>query len=123
MYSIAFPKIFSNNNTLLYSDYDATLSNLKLMLKSYKKATFGDPYYGNNLPTYLYDTANHIIMEELIIDDIYTSVKEFMPQLRLRREDIKVIDNGYSLDVEIYATNILNNKNDLYSIRLIEGDE
>ena len=80
MYSIAFPDMFSSSSTLLYKDRDATASNMKLLLGSWKKSLIGDPYFGTNLKRFLYE-QNNIILQDLIIDEIYISLHIFMPQV------------------------------------------
>ena len=78
MYSIAFPEMFTTATTNLVVDYNATLSNLKLLLMSDKLSLFGDPYYGTNLIQMLFEN-NNTILKDLLIDDIYTAIATFMP--------------------------------------------
>ena len=78
MYSIAFPEMFTTATTNLVVDYNATLSNLKLLLMSDKLSLFGDTYYGTNLIQMLFEN-NNTILKDLLIDDIYTAIATFMP--------------------------------------------
>ena len=119
MYSLAFPNMFTTSRTKLYEDSKATLSNLKLLLLSYKGNLLGDPYYGTNLHKIIYSN-NHQILKDLIIDDIYTAIAEFMPQLKVNRDDIVVWGDKTNLYATIIATNILNYTNNLYEINLTE---
>lgn len=49
MYSIKFPDMLSSAKTNLVADKAASLSNLKLLLKSKRGELFGDPYFGTVL--------------------------------------------------------------------------
>ena len=121
MYSIAFPDMLGVARTKLYKDRDATLSNLKLLLLSFKGNLLGDPYYGTNLHKIIYSN-NHQILRDLIIDDIYTAIAEFMPQLRVTREDIRIYGDDNHLYANINALNLLNYTTNLYEINLTETE-
>ena len=87
MYSISFPNIFSKDGTrtLLLEDHSATFSNLKLVLLATKNSLLGDPDFGSLLKAKLFD-QNTPILCDLVIDDIYTTITTFMPQLVLREQ-------------------------------------
>ena len=121
MYSLAFPSMFTTSRTKLYEDSKASLSNLKLLLLSYKGNLLGDPYYGTNLHKIIYSN-NHQILKDLIIDDIYTAIAEFMPQLRVPRDNIVVWGDRTNLYATITATNILNYTTNMYEINLTETE-
>lgn len=122
MYSIDFPKMFTYTKTNLIKDKEATLSNLKLLLASSKLSLFGDPYYGTNIIRIIYEN-NDVILQDLVIDEIYTSIVTFMPQLRISRRDIKVYADKVDLWADIRCTNLLDYTTDLYSIRLTNSEE
>ena len=82
MESIAFPKMFGVGRTITISDRQATIQNLKLLLKSEKRELFCDPYFGDNLKRMLYD-KNNSALKDIIIDDIHVAIATFMPQLRV----------------------------------------
>lgn len=117
MYSIAFPDMFTSTRTNLYSDREATLSNLKLMLASFKGSLLGDPNYGTNINKIIY-SHNNQILQDLVIDDIYMAIRTFMPQLSVRRNDITLQSDGTKLYATIQATNLLNYTTNLYEIDL-----
>ena len=121
MKSIAFPNIFGTNkvSTNLISDHEATYSNLSLMLQSQKSALFGDPEFGTNLQKAIFQ-QNNTVLRDLVIDDIYTSIGMFMPQLQVDRADIDLIQKGTYLCATIKAINRLDHKMNLYEIRLTE---
>lgn len=99
MYSIKFPDMFSTAKTELIKDSTATLSNIKLLLASWKSSFLGDPYFGTNLKKFIYE-QNNIVLRDLIIDDIFLSLQIFIPQISLTRKDITIISD----DIDIYAT-------------------
>ena len=121
MKSIAFPQMFTRTVTNTVSDHDATLQNLKLLLWSEKGELFGDPYYGTGFKKYLYD-QNDLVLEDIVIDDVYTTIALFMPQIKVNRKDIKLIrDDKGRLSVTIKCTNLVDFTTDLYTIVLMEA--
>ena len=80
MYSINFPEMFNPAGTKLIQDHEATASNLRLLLASWKRSLLGDPYFGTNIKAFLYE-QNNVILKDIIIDDIYVSIQQFMPQI------------------------------------------
>ena len=122
MYSLDFPNIFSNTRTNLIEDHEATYSNLRLLLLSEKTSLFGDPYFGTLLKRVLYE-QNSVILQDLIIDEIYTAITIFMPQIRLKRSDITVTSDGVDVYATIRCINLTDYVTDLYTINLTTVDE
>ena len=122
MYSIAFPRMFDSAYTLLYDDHDATLSNLKLLLASERTSLLGDPYFGNILKRIVFE-QNNAILVDIIIDEIYTSILTFMPQIKLTRKDITVTSNGVDVFAHIKGVNLIDYQTDMFTISLtdVEG--
>lgn len=92
MRSIQFPNIFNYNNTnvIASNEYNkSTLQNAKLLLNTTKGEMFGDPYIGTKIKQYLFDQNNYILREALI-DNIYTQLALFIPQLKITRKDITI---------------------------------
>jgi phage baseplate assembly protein W len=112
----------SNTSTVLVKDKSATLSNLKLLLASDKRSLFGDPYFGTNLKKLTFEQNNQIL-RDLVIDDIYTAIIDFMPQIWVRRSDITIRSERAKIYVEIRATNLLDYQTNLYTIDLTEMEE
>ena len=95
MRSIKFPKIFNPNSTRVWrSDkhVDATKQNTTLLLQTARGELFGDPYFGLMLKRYLFD-QNSYILRDAIIDMIYTQLAIFIPQVRVKRNDIEIIQD------------------------------
>ena len=120
--SIAFPNMFTRTSTNFVTDKEATFQNLKYLILSEKGELFGDPFYGVGLKKYLFD-QNDTIIKDLVLDDMYTAIATFMPQLRINRNDLKLRtgDKG-EIFVDIRAINQLDFTTDLYSIILLETD-
>ena len=120
--SIAFPNMFTRTSTNFVTDKEATYQNLKYLILSEKGELFGDPFYGVGLKKYLFD-QNDTIIKDLVLDDMYTAIATFMPQLRINRNDLKLRtgDKG-EIFVDIRAINQLDFTTDLYSIVLLETD-
>ena len=119
MISIAFPDMFNRTVTNLTEDYDATLQNLKMLLWSEKGELFGDPYYGTGLKKYLYE-QNDAILRDILIDDIYTAVATFMPQLKIDRKGITIESDGAKVIASIEALNRVSFETNLYNLVLLD---
>ncbi len=122
MYSIAFPDMVSNTSTKLFKDHDATESNLKLLLLSNKYGLLGDPYFGTNLQKLIFEQNNQVI-KDLIIDDIYVAILNFMPQLLIKRNGITITHDLAKVYVNIKALNLLDYTTNLYNINLTSSEE
>lgn len=122
MKSLSFPVMFKNSKTVINNDKAATMSNLSLLLKSSKGALFGDPYFGTRLMDLFY-AQNNVAIEDIVIDEIYTAIVQFMPQLQLTRKDITIKRDALSLYVTLTATNSLDQSTDMYTIKLMTGDD
>ena len=119
--SIAFPDMLSSTRMNVISEDDATTSNLRLLLLSPRKSLFGDPYYGNELKDVIFSQSGQII-KDLIVDEIYTAIAVFMPQLSVSRDDISIETDGVELYTTLKATNLLNYTTNLYNIKLTNND-
>ena len=121
MFSFAFPDLFSSARTNLYEDTTATLSNTRLLLGSFKKSLFGDPYFGSKIKDFVYE-QNNIVLQDLIIDDIYVAIKQFMPQVSIQRKDITIKSKKDSLYAIINCINKLDNQPNMFQIELTTSD-
>lgn len=119
MYSLAFPEMFAKDGTrtMIVENHAATFSNLRLVLSTTKNSLLGDPDFGSLLRSKLFE-QNTPILQDLIIDDIYTTILTFMPQLSLKRTDIKVTSDGVDLFATIKCTNLIDYELDTYTINL-----
>ena len=95
MRSIKFPKMFNPNITRVWKSsehLEATKQNTKLLLQTNRGELFGDPYFGLMFKRYLFD-QNSYILRDAIIDMIYTQLAIFIPQVKVKREDIEIIQD------------------------------
>ena len=122
MYSIAFPDMISNTNTKLVKDHDATASNLLLLLKSDKYSLLGDPYFGTSIKKLLFDQNNQVL-KDVVIDDIYTAIATFMPQIMIDRKNITITSDLTNVYVNIKAVNLLDYSLNTYNINLTQFEE
>ena len=122
MKSIAFPKMFNRNSTNISKDFEATKQNILLVLRSEKGELSGDPYFGLRLKRYLYEQNNYIL-RDIIIDEIYTQLALFMPQLKVDRKDIRVVQDRAKLYCKFKAINQANFQTNMYSLVLYDEDE
>ncbi len=125
MNSIAFPNIFNSSSTNVVEGYEATKQNLMLLLSCEKGELFGDPYYGIRLKRYLYD-QNDTVLRDILIDEIYTQISLFMPQLIITRDDIQVVEDESqpkgTLVLNVKAVNKLDYTTDMYNIVLFQEE-
>lgn len=95
MRSYKWPKMFSSNSSNIWksSEYlSATKQNSILLLQSEKNELFGDPYYGTLFKHYLFD-QNSYALKDVVIDIVYTQLAMFIPQIRVKRDDIEIIQD------------------------------
>lgn len=115
MRSLKFPEMFSSNSSNTVKDLDATKQNALLLLKSEKGEFVSDPYFGLRFKRYLFN-QNSYILKDVIIDEIYTQVALFMPQLSIRRQDIDLIRDRAKLICTFKGTNRIDFTTNMYSL-------
>ena len=120
--SFAFPKMLGHTKAKLLADKEAVRSNMLLLLSSERNTLFGDPYYGSQLKKWLFEQSNALVVD-LLIDELYTTITTFMPQVFLTRKDItiEVLKNTVVANVHYYY--VIDNTSDLFSIKLTESTE
>lgn len=122
MNSINFPKIFNVSSTLIVKDLEASKQSLKLTLSSEKGELLGDPTYGTDIRKRFFE-QNSAITEDLIVDDIYTTIKFFLPQLVVDRRDIKIIRKDSKVSARITGINQLDFQTNIYELVLFQEEE
>lgn len=122
MRSISFPSMFGTTYTKVKSDsHEATFQNILLLLGSEKGEFISDPYFGVRLRRYLYE-QNNFVLRDMLIDEIYTQLKTFMPQLIVNRKDITLVSERAKITCNIKVKNKLDFEVDSYNIVLLEGE-
>ena len=122
MYSFGFPKMLNNTTSNLLKDKEAIRSNMILLLSSERATLFGDPFYGTLLNKYIFEQSSSIVVD-LLIDELYTTIITFMPQVYLTRKDITVYASKNALFVQINYWYVADNTSDLFTIKLTESSE
>lgn len=121
MYSFDFPSMLNSNTAKLVKNKDAVRSNVLLLLQSEKKTLLGDPFFGSRLKRMLFEQSNSLIAD-LVIDEIYTTLTTFIPQIYLTRKDIELLSDRTDIYVTVKYTYLLDNTQDLYTISLTSDD-
>lgn len=122
MNAIKFPDMLNNNKASIVEGIEATAQNLKYLLLSNKLTLLGDPYFGANLQKLLYEN-NSVVLRDLVVDEIYTAISTFMPQIRVLRKNINVDSDGNKIIVNIKAQNLLDFSFAEYSVVLTNVEE
>lgn len=121
MKSIKFPDMLKYVTTNIVTDHDATMSNLKLLLLSDRGSLLGDPYFGTNLKRLMFDQNNYVL-RDVVIDDIYTAILQFLPQILVKRKDITINADKTRVQINIKAQNMLDYTLDTYNLVLLSED-
>ena len=122
MYSLAWPDMFDSVNTKLLKDKDAIKSNLLLLLNSDRLSLFGDPYYGTMLKPVIFQPNNNIVAD-LLIDELYTTIQTYLPQITVTRNSIQIMSDKVDLYVTINVIYNIDGTSDLYMINLTNNQQ
>lgn len=122
MYSFNFPSMLNTVTSKLIQDKEAIRSNVLLLLQSERKTLFGDPYFGSQLKRMLFEQSTNVIVD-LVVDELYTTLTTFIPQIFLTRKDITLTCDGTDIYATVKYTFVLDNTVDLYTINLTETEE
>lgn len=104
--SISFPNMFSTGSTKIKYDRDATRQNLSLLLMTTKQSLLGDPNFGTNVKKLIFE-QNSNILRDIVIDEIYSNIQVFLPQIKVQRKDIELVAQGNTLYVNVKARNMI----------------
>lgn len=123
MRSIKFPKMFNSTSTnVTKTGLEATKQNTLLLLKSEKGELFGDPYFGIRLKKYIFNQNSYVI-KDVLIDEIYTQLALFLPQLSVNRNDIEITQDRAKIYCSFKAINQIDYTTDMYSLVLYNENE
>ncbi len=87
--------MFNTNSTNVWESDEylsATKQSTELILLSEKGELFGDPYFGLLFKHYLFN-QNDAILRDHVIDMIYEQLAIFIPQLRIERKNISIVQD------------------------------
>ena len=121
---IGFPKIFNGNSTIIKYGNDATKQAIRLLLSCECGEFFGDPDFGIHLKRYFFE-QNNVILKDILIDEIYTKIVDYCPQIYLERKDITMFISGNKLVANIVYKNQETFITNMFSLVLfkVEGSE
>ena len=122
MNAVKFPNMLNSNKTALVYDKEATRQNLETLILSTILTLLGDPYFGTNLSRMFFE-HNNVILQDIIIDDIFSAINTFMPQIRVLRDNINITSDGNKMIITIVAQNMLDYSFDEYTINLLNVEE
>ena len=111
--------MLGSNTSRLIEDKNAVKSNLWLILSSERESLFGDPYFGSALKRALFEQETSIIVD-LMIDEIYTTIITYIPQVFLTRKDIVISSDHTDLYATVKYVYIPDNTSDMYVINLTQ---
>lgn len=122
MNSIDFPKMFTSSGSRIVTDLDATKQNTYLLLKSEKGEFLSDPYFGIRLKRYTFE-QNSYVLKDILIDEIYTQLAQFIPQLLVDRKDIELIQQGEKVYVKFKGLNRIDFVTNTYEILILNPED
>lgn len=123
-YSISFPDIFNKSTINLEKDYDAVRQNIVLLLGSNKGGLYGDPWFGTDIKSVLWDPNHRDILNDIIKDQIFESIYSYMPNnIEIKRDDvnINIVDNYANVEINLSAYS--NKENDMLNISLLNEND
>lgn len=100
--NIKMPQMFSlvRGSTQLSSELEAINQSIKLVLTTSKGELFGDPDFGTDLYTFIYDYEGEAL-NQLIKDEIVTCLNEQCPRIYVTSEDITIQEEDKTLHITI----------------------
>lgn len=127
MRSIKFPKMFNTNSTNVWKSdeyLESTKQNTRLVLYSTRGELFGDPYFGLMLRQFMFDQNNYILRDQ-IIDMIYTQLALFIPQVKVKRQDITIVQDREKgkLYCNFYGINQIDYQPNTFNLLLLDNNE
>lgn len=122
MYSISFPNIFASSRTNLIKDKEAIKQNIRLILLSDRLSLYGDPYFGSILKKLIFEQGDSIL-RDIVIDEIYTCLNIFIPQIVIDRKDISLNIKNNTVFINMKYYYITDKTSDMYQIELLNMDE
>ena len=122
MNSLAFPDMFKFSSTSVVKDREASTQDMKLLLASEKGEMFGDPFFGIRIKKYAFEQNNYVL-KDVLIDEIYTQLQVFCPQLTVNRKDITITQRGARLVATIKGINKVDFTPDMYQLELFQDEE
>jgi phage baseplate assembly protein W len=116
----------SSSTNLTKTSLQATTQNLLSLLGSERGEFVDDPDYGVAIKRYIFE-QNNTILRDIIIDELYTQISVFIPQVIINRKDITIRQNGTGkrarLEATIKVTNRLDFTTNTFNLVLFNNEE
>ena len=122
MNCLSFPSIFKGNSTKIITEDDATKVCLYLLLNCEKREMFGDPDFGIALKKYKFN-QNNFVLKDILIEEIYTQITTFCPQIMINRKDIQIYQSNYKLACQLTYRNQKDFKVNVFNLVLFKGED
>lgn len=127
MISIQFPKMFNSSSTnVTKTSSQSTMQNLLSLLGSERGELVGDPQFGVAIKRYMFE-QNNFVLRDVIIDELYTQISVFVPQVIINRKDISITQTGTGkrakLGATIKVTNRLDFTTNTFNLVLFNNEE
>ena len=121
MNTISFPKIFNGNSTIVKYGDEATKQSIRLLVSCESGEFFGDPDFGVRLKRYFFE-QNNTILKDILIDELYTKIVAYCPQIYLERKNIVVFASGSKLLANVTYRNQETFTTDMFSLVLFRTE-
>jgi phage baseplate assembly protein W len=73
------------------------------LLGSERGELLGDPQYGVAIKRYVFEQNNYVL-RDIIIDELYSQISVFIPQVIINRKDITINQSGSGRRAKLEAT-------------------
>ena len=121
MKSLQWPNMITQHEVQTVEGIKATKQNVHLTLGSEKGEFKFDPFFGIRLKKYTFE-QNSVLLQDLLIDEIYEQLTTFVPQIQLKRSDIKIRQERGTVYVDIKCINRANFTTNLFSLELFNTE-
>ena len=119
MNSIGFPVMIKQNRSSIVEEKEAVQVGIHTLLQVEPRTLLGDPMFGVGLKQLLFDQS-FLVVEDLLIDKLYTAIVAFIPQVYLKRSDIKITIDRNVVSATIRYTYLIDNTADMFKIKLLD---
>lgn len=119
--------MFNTNSTNVWKNDEylaATKQNAAVLLQCERNELLGDPYFGSLVKQYMFD-QNSYILRDVIADIVYTQLATFIPQLKITRDDVRVIKDTTKgrLLVKVTGINQIDYQPNTFNLVLFQDTE
>jgi hypothetical protein len=116
----------SSSTNVTKTSSQSTLQNLLALLGSERTEFVGDPQFGVAIKRYVFE-QNNFVLRDIIIDELYTQISVFIPQVIINRKDITIMQTGAGkrakLEATIKVTNRLDFTTNTFNLVLFNNEE